>query len=137
MQVGHSVALRFTELFSRRFLTLRQLTTCHEESKFIYPIDSITDCQDLFDNVAGTGVLPQDKAHRTYVLALREELQRKGFRLWIKAPTESMLADGLTKSMLSMQLLTLLRYGFYLIENSYYNDKRQPKLVRIRRHITD
>ena len=137
MQVGHSVALRFTELFSRRIMTLRQLTTCHEESRFIYPIDSITDCQDLFDNVSGTGNLPQDKAHRTYILALREELQRKGFRLWIKAPTEAMLADGLTKCMHSNQILFLLQRGYYFIENSYYNDNRQPKLVRIRRHTTD
>ena len=137
MQVGHSVALRFTELFSMRPMTLRQLTTCHEESRFIYPIDSITDCQDLFDNVSGTGNLPQDKAHRTYILALREELQRKGFRLWIKAPTEAMLADGLTKRMHSSKILFLLQRGYYFIENSYYNDNRQPQLVRIRRHTTD
>ena len=103
MELAHSVALRYTEIMSKRVYSLKELTRCHEESKFWLPIDAITDCQDLWDNVVGDGNLPQDKAHRTYILALREEVRRQGIRLWTKCPTECMLADGLTKPMRSRQ----------------------------------
>ena len=104
MELAHSVALRYTEIMSKRYYSLKELTQCHEFSRFWCPIDAVTDCQDLWDNVVGDGNLPQDKAHRTYILALREEVRRQGIRLWTKTPTDCMLADGLTKPMKSSQL---------------------------------
>ena len=100
MDLAHSVALRYTEVLAKKRYTLKELTWCHEFSKFVFPIDQVTDCQDLWDNVVGDGNLPQDKAHRIYILALRDEVRRQGIRLWTKCLTDCMLADGLTKPMM-------------------------------------
>ena len=102
------------------------------------PHDALTDSQDVCDNVIGDGTLPQDKAHRTYILALREEVRKQGIRLWTKYPTDCMLADGLTKPMKSPQLERLLQFGVYEIGPQASSIPGKPvKEVRFRRFQPD
>ena len=55
--------------------------------------------------------LPQDKSQRLYVLGIREARLCGRIRLFTLVPTQSMLADGLTKPMESHALLLLLSAG--------------------------
>jgi hypothetical protein len=116
-ELGQMVALRYTEVLSYRHFTLPAMIAVQETNAFVFPIDQLTDCQDLFENAAGEKTLPQDKTHRLYILSLREERLTHGMRYWIKIPTEWMLCDAMTKSMISQPLLNLLRTGNYQIKN--------------------
>ena len=48
-------------------------------------------------------------------MSLREERAIGGIRRWIKIPTDCMVADGLSKSMISSQILELLHKGTFHI----------------------
>jgi hypothetical protein len=111
------VALRYTEVLSCWHFTLPAMIAAQEKCAFIFPIDQLTDCQDLFENAAGEKALPQDTTHRLYILSLHEERLTHGMRCWIKIPTEHMSCDPMTKSMISQPLLQLLRTGKYQVKN--------------------
>ena len=71
----------------------------------------MTDCGDLWELVQGTKVMAQDKQHRMYVTSLREDRLIGRIRCWIQVPTQCMLADALTKSMIAPQFVQLLTTG--------------------------
>ena len=91
--------------------TIAQLTEMQEHGNPTIPSDFYTDCQDLWELVTGMLTLPQDKSQRLYILGIREARLCGRIRLFTLVPTQSMLADGLTKPMESPALLLLLSAG--------------------------
>ena len=75
------------------------------------PVDFYCDARDVFELVTGTKTLPQDKTQRLYVLAFREARLHGRVRMFVLIPTECMVADPLTKSMLHETLFCLLSCG--------------------------
>ena len=106
------ITTRLTELAHHLVSpTIAQLTELQEHGNPTIPSDFYTDCQDLWELVTGMLTLPQDKSQRLYVLGIREARLCGRIRLFTLVPTQSMLADGLTKPMESHALLLLLSAG--------------------------
>ena len=106
------ITTRLTELAHHLVSpTIAQLTELQEHGNPSIPSDFYTDCQDLWELVTGMLTLPQDKSQRLYVLGIREARLCGRIRLFTLVPTQSMLADGLTKPMESPALLLLLSAG--------------------------
>ena len=124
-EVAQLVAMRLTEVMYtgigwplRERVSLSLLITIQEKGAFVVPIDNFTDCQDLFDLVKGT---PQDRHQRLYVMSIREDrLARRMRRFW-KISTQYMIADALTKHMLSPIMMDLITIGYWLLRSP--NDK--------------
>ena len=119
-EICQLVALRLTEVLScgiqlplKTAATLPQLIELQESAGWCIPIDHYTDCRDLFQLMVGEKGVPQDRYQRLYILSLREDRLKGAIRrvLWI--PTGGMLADPLTKSMLSPILYDLLTHGYW------------------------
>ena len=112
LETASLVALRLAELPSpTRKPSLQQLAALQEAGVLFLPVDSMTDCKDLYALTTGRTALPQDKSQRVYILAHREARLSGRLRWIILVPTQSMVADALTKPMLSKQLLHLLSTG--------------------------
>ena len=79
--------------------TLQQLAAIQEAGDPQLPVDDYGDCNDVFQLVTMGKTLPQDKTQRIYVLSLRESRLSGRVRWMALAPTQSMIADALTKSM--------------------------------------
>jgi hypothetical protein len=91
--------------------TLQQLAAIQEIGNPQLPIDDYGDCNDVFQLVTGCKTLPQDKQQRIYVLSLQESRLAGRIRWMSLIPTRSMVADALTKPMLSPQMMELLTTG--------------------------
>ena len=91
--------------------TLKELTTIQESGNPLLPCDYLMDCKDLWELSTGQKVLPQDKTQRLYILGIRESRITGKIRMIVLVPTESMVADALTKPMISPGLLMLLTTG--------------------------
>ena len=106
------ITTRLTELAHHLVSpTIAQLTELQEHGNPSIPSDFYTDCQDLWELVTGMLTLPQDKSQRLYVLGIREARLCDRIRRFTLVPTQSMLADGLTKPMEGPALLLLLSAG--------------------------
>ena len=92
------VNLRLTEILDKPHRHVSEAIRCHERDRFIIPSDHMTDCHDMYDLISGNKPLPQDRTQRMYVMSLREERVSGRLRYLYKVPTESMLADAITKS---------------------------------------
>ena len=75
------------------------------------PCDGYTDCKDLFELASGSSSVAQDKTQRLCVMSLRESRLSGKQRWLVLTPTQSMLADALTKAMVAPQLMCLLSSG--------------------------
>eukprot|EP00435_Cladocopium_sp_Y103_P034113 s393_g8.t1 len=108
LETASLVALRLAELLSPTLRpSLQQLAALQEAGVPFLPVDAMTDCKDLYSLTTGRTALPQDKSQRVYILAHREARLCGRLRWIILVPTQSMVADALTKPMLSRQLLHL------------------------------
>ena len=106
------VSLRLAEILHPTTKpTLQQLAALQEKGVPYLPVDCMTDCKDFWSLTTGATALPQDRSQRVYILAHREARLCGRLRWVILVPTQSMLADALTKVMLSRQLLHLLSSG--------------------------
>jgi len=118
LETASLAALRLAELLSpTRKPSLQQLAALQEAGVPFLPVDSMTDCKDLYALTTGRTALPQDKSQRVYILAHREARLCGRLRWIILVPTQSMVADALTKPMLSKQLLHLLSTGQVIFMN--------------------
>ena len=81
------------------------------------PIDHWTDCGDFFELASGIKVIKDDKSEKLYVTSFREDRLRGAIRRLYQTPTQSMVADCLTKSMQSPQIIQLLYDGKYCVRN--------------------
>ena len=87
-ELAQMINLRFTEVLSRHVHSLAEMILVQECVAFVFPIDQLTDCMDMWELVAGEKPVPLDRTHRLYILSLREERAQHGIRFWIKVPTE-------------------------------------------------
>ena len=103
--VSNMIASRITELeflpVFGRLPNARDLLEVHARSLNIIPTDMYTDAMNLWELICHGRTLPNDKNHRVGVLALREDRITRRIRNVIHIPTKIMLADQLTKRMLS------------------------------------
>ena len=116
------VAVRLSELYFKGKPSLKD----QEFGNDVLPVDCMTDCRDFFELTAGERTLPQDKGQRLYVLAHKEARINGRIRWMVLVPTQSMVADALTKPMLAPQLLHLTTTGAV----HYYNEENHPMLLR-------
>ena len=120
------VAVRLSELYFKGKPSLKDLTQIQEFGNDVLPVDCMTDCRDFFELTTGERTLPQDKGQRLYVLAHKEARINGRIRWMVLVPTQSMVADALTKPMLAPQLLHLMTTGVV----HYYNEENHPMLLR-------
>ena len=123
LETASLVALRLAELLvPTEKPTLQQLAALQETGVPFLPVDAMTDCKDFYSLTTGGSALPQDRSERVYILAHREARLCGRLRWVILVPTQSMVADALTKPMLSKQLLHLLSTGCM----EFRNKNRHP-----------
>ena len=141
METSTLVAVRLAELlYTPKPPTIQSLLLLQEGGVPELPCDGYTDCKDLFELASGSSSVPQDKTQRLYVMSLREARLCGRQRWLILTPTESMVADALTKPMLAPQMMHLLSSGevlFYNQENHKMTLRRVPKITMITEdHLT-
>ena len=118
LETASLVALHLAELWvPTEKPTLLQLAALQEAGAPFLPADAMTDCKDFYSLTTGGSSLPQDLSQRVYILAHREAWLCGRLRWVIFVPTQSMVADALTKPMLSRQLLHLLSTGQVVFRN--------------------
>ena len=118
LETSSLVAVRLAEiLYMPRRPTIQGLLACQEGGVRKLPVDDYTDCRDFFELASGDKSVPQDKGQRLYVLAFREARLHGRLRWLALTPTQSMTADGLTKSMIAPPLMTLLSTGTVRFQN--------------------
>ena len=83
-------------------------------------IDMCTDAMNLFELLVHKKALPNDKHHRVGILALREDRLTRRIRNVYHLPTTIMLADPLTKHMISKIFMFFVTTGVW----STYTDKQ-------------
>ena len=93
------------------------------------PADLCTDAMNLWELICHSKTLPGDKHHRVGVLALREERLCRRIRHVCHLPTKIMLADQLTKQMISTIYMRYCSTGFW--DTRLSKDNR----IRIRRAL--
>ena len=110
-ELTQMIAMRVSEVLAGRHHSLPQIVNMWESGGWLIPIDHMTDCFDFFELATGEKTMPQDKTQRLYIASIREHRIAGRIRRFIWVPTQTMLADALTKSMISKQLLCLLTSG--------------------------
>ena len=135
-ELAQLVAIRLTEIFGvgmqtplKTPATYSLFIKIQEEGDWVIPIDHFTDCRDVFHLVVGEKGVPQDRYQRLYILALREDRIKGTIRYFIWIPTASMLADPLTKSMISPMLYDLITHGYWGMKGIGPNGQVQKPLV--------
>ena len=133
-QTAQLVSHRFTEVFAQTILqrshyTPTDLLMLQHENMSILPIDHVTDCMDLFELMCSAKGMASDKSQRVAVLALREDRMSGRLRFIMHWPTLAMLADGLTKSGLFLQLMRYCTTGFIGIP------LKAEQYIRLRRRV--
>ena len=111
-ELAQSLVMRITEVLCGKALSLQEAIRIQEDGLYSIPIDHMTDCGDLFDLVNGQKPLAQDRLHRMYIMSQREDRLIAKTRYWLQIPTQWMVADALTKPMVSTQLYDLLCTGY-------------------------
>jgi hypothetical protein len=136
--IAQILALRLTEALGgrERPTSLAQLTDAAENGKWVLPVDHCTDCFDVYDLITGTKGTPQDKSQRLYVMRLREDRLIGKVRYWIFTPTKAMLADALTKKMVSEQLNFLLTDGIIYLRNEG-TKQVTVRYIKPQKHVTE
>ena len=127
-ELAQLVAMRVTEIVGHGIQTpfkqqtlLKLLIEIQEKAAWAIPVDRCTDCKDVFELVTGFKGVPQDRYQRVYVMSLREDRIKQAIRRFFWIPTTAMLADCLTKSMISSIMYDLLHFGFWNFENKGLN----------------
>ena len=135
-ELAQLVAIRLTEIFGvgmqtplKNPATYSLFIKIQEEGDWVIPIDHFTDCRDVFHLVVGEKGVPQDRYQRLYILALREDRIKGTIRYFIWIPTAAMLADPLTKSMISPMLYDLINHGYWGMKGIGPNGQVQKPLV--------
>ena len=95
----------------------------------ILPVDHVTDCMDLFELMCNSKGLSSDKSQRVAILALREDRMSGRLRWIAHFPTAAMIADGLTKSGVFLQLMRFVTSGLILLP------LKPDQFIRLRRRV--
>jgi len=129
-ELAQLIAARLTEIFQGRPMSLQATTSLWSRGLFLIPVDHATDCKDFFLNATGERPIPQDRGHRLYVACIREMRITGRIRYILLVPTLSMLADALTKTMLSPQLMKFTTAGIVDIKNAPNHPVEARRLLR-------
>ena len=122
------IMIRLSEMMHPKIkVNLQDLISIQESGNPRLPCDHYTDCRDLWELSTGQKTLPQDKTQRLYILGVREARITGRIRMVVLVPTQSMLADALTKPMLSPGLLHTLTTGVFDV----FGMPEQPVLARV------
>lgn len=118
-EICQLIAIRYTEILGSGFNlplyrspTTRELLDVQESGGYCFPIDDYGDCKDVWELMTGVKGVPQDRHQRLYILSLREDRMTGRIRNTVHVPTEIMVADSLTKKMLSSQFMNLITTGY-------------------------
>eukprot|EP00959_Pyramimonas_sp_CCMP1952_P082956 1733878-Pyramimonas_sp.AAC.1 len=95
---------------------IRKMMDINTAGAYEIPLDHWTDCEDVFELVAGLKGVPQDKLQRLPIMALREERITTRIRRTLHVPTEIMVADAMTKPGVFRQMMELLTTGYLDME---------------------
>ena len=127
-ELAQLVVMRLTEVLGHGIQTpfkqpasLRLLIEIQENAQWAIPVDQCTDCKDVFELVTGLKGVPQDRYQRVYVMSLREDRIKQAIRRFMWIPTTAMLADSLTKQMISAIMYDLLHFGYWQFDNRGLN----------------
>ncbi|CAE7229459.1 unnamed protein product [Symbiodinium sp. CCMP2592] len=136
LEASSLITVRLAELLhmSKR-PTVTSLLTAQELGLRQIPVDDFTDCKDFYELASGDKSVSQDKGQRLYILAFREARLHGRVRWLVLTPTESMTADGLTKSMVAPPLMELLSTGtvnFYNQGDHKMQLRRLPQLQHVK-----
>ena len=144
LETSSLVAVRLAEvLYMSKRPSIQGLLACQEGGVRQLPVDDYTDCRDFFELASGDKSVPQDKGQRLYILAFREARLHGRVRWLALTPTQSMTADGLTKSMVAPPLMALLSTGvvqFYNHGDHKMILRRLPQVTHVTEeqlHLTD
>ena len=103
ISMGQLLAVRYSECdivrCSCERVTPLLLLHIQDNAQIPMPVDMIIDCMDCWQLCCGYRCIPQDKAVRLAVLALREERRTYRLRRLMHCRTKWMLSDMLTKSL--------------------------------------
>ena len=142
-ELAQLVVLRLTEIFGHGIQTpflkatpLKLLIEIQENAMWAIPVDQVTDCKDVFELVTGQKGVPQDRYQRVYVMSLREDRIKQAIRRFFWIPTQAMLADCLTKQMISNIMYDLLHFGFWQFDNHGFDPLCAMELAQ-RQHIDE
>ena len=131
------VANRITELeffrHNKRAPCARDLLDLQLRGEHVIPVDICTDAMNLFEMICHSKSLPNDKHHRVGILALREDRLCRRLRNVIHLPTSIMLADPLTKAMVSLIFMHYTTTGVWKTSLSTARDVNLR--IRIRRGV--
>ena len=116
IQIAQLIANRLTEPYHRMIRKqpiLRPLDALSMQYKnqVLIPIDSLSDCMDVWELINSKKSLANDKTQRLVILGLREYKTLGIVRAFIHCPTRLMVADGLTKIGQFLQLMRLVTTG--------------------------
>ena len=111
-------------------MSLQATTSLWSRGLFLIPVNHVTDCKDFFLNATGERPIPQDRGHRLYVVCIRGMRITGRIRYSILVPALSMLADALTKTMLSPQLMKFTTAGLITIKNAPNHPVEARRLLR-------
>ena len=119
-QTAALVSHRMTEVFAQTLLNKQRYTptdllSLQERGMSILPVDHVTDCMDLFELMCNSKGLSSDKSQRVAILALREDRMSGRLRWIMHFPAAAMIADGLTKSGVFLQLMRFVTSGLILL----------------------
>jgi hypothetical protein len=135
-ELGQLVCIRLTELLGHGIQVplnsaspLTVLTKIQEVGGWVIPLDHCTDCRDLFQLVIGEKGVPQDRYQRLYILSLREDRIKGAIRHFIWIPTAAMVADALTKVMISPIMYDLLTHGYWQLKCVGLQGQKQDPLL--------
>ena len=135
-ELAQLCALRLTEILGggilwpiSSFPTVGTFIDLQDLALSMVPTDQYTDCNDLFELATNLKGAPQDRNQRLYITSIRDDRVRHRIRHFIKIPTEYMLADPLTKVMISSGLYEYLTSGFWLLKPT------QTKGIILRRSV--
>ncbi|OLQ01786.1 hypothetical protein AK812_SmicGene15471 [Symbiodinium microadriaticum] len=135
LEASSLVTVRLAELlYMKEKPTVTSLLKAQEAGLRDLPVDDFTDCRDFYELASGDKSITQDKGQRLYILAFREARLHGRVRWLVLTPTESMTADGLTKSMVAPPLMELLSSGtvnFYNQGNHRMTLRRLPRLQHV------
>ena len=108
---------------------------------FLIPVESWTDCLDLYELSCGLRGIPSGKSQRLAVLAIREERLARRLRGFGYIPTFLMLADSLTKAGIFPLFMKFLTTGLWDTSFKPKKDgkdsKKHPKLRILHRKADD
>ena len=111
------IAMRLTEMACPfkdhktglpRAPTIDELLDLEVDGHYDVPIDSLTDCRDLYELATGVKGVPQDKTQRLLILSVREKIMCWKLRHFGWISTADMCANNLTKPDAKDQSLNLL-----------------------------